>query len=79
MTDGLRNWIEDQFGEDFVYGREPLFKVPTNLKVKVEEHSLGELAASFAFRVRLRWKNERLGFEIRKGSNRSFIGLDQLL
>jgi hypothetical protein len=79
MTDGLRNWLEDQFGEDFVTRRKELFKVPKNLKVEVEEHSLGELAASFAFRVRLRWKDDRLGFEIRKGSNRRFIGLDQLL
>ena len=79
MTDGLKNWLEEQFGEDFVFGRKKLFKVPTDLKVSVEDHSLGELAASFAFRVRLRWKNNTLGFEIRKGSKTTFVGLDQLL
>jgi hypothetical protein len=79
MTDSLRNWLEDQFGEDFVYARHKLFKVPKNLKVEVKDTSLGELAANFAFRVRLRWKNGKVGFEIRKGTARSFIGLDELL
>jgi hypothetical protein len=79
MTDGLRNWLEEQFGEDFVFGRRKLFKVPKDLKISVEDHSLGELAASFAFRVRLRWKDGTLGFEICKGSKKTFISLDQLL
>ena len=79
MTDGLKDWLEGQFGDDFVFGRRELFKVPKNLKVEVEDHRLGDLAASFSFRVRLRWKTNQLGFEIRRGKERSFISLDQLL
>jgi hypothetical protein len=78
MTDGLKDWLEDEFGEDFVKSRTKLFTVPKNFSVEVEDHSLGELAASFAFRVRVRWKDGMLGFEIRKGSERVFIGLDRL-
>ena len=79
MTEGMKDWLENAFGNDFVTRRQRLFKVPKNLKWTIEHHPLGELAAGFAFRVRLRWKNDRLGFEIRKGTQTSFIGLDQLL
>ena len=79
MTDSLRIWLEERFGKDFVFGRKKLFKVPTDLKVDIEDHSLGELAASFGFRVRIRWNDNRLGFEIRKGTKTEFVGLDQLL
>ena len=79
MTDGLKDLLEATFGDDFVKGRKKLFKVPTELKVKIENHSLGELGASLAFRVRLRWKNNRLGFEIRQGTRRRFVGFEELL
>jgi hypothetical protein len=49
------------------------------LKVDIQQHSLGELSASLGFRVRLRWKDDRLGFEIRRGGDRRFVGLDELL
>ena len=51
---------------------------PDQPRTSFDEDSLGELAASFAFRVRVRWKDGMLGFEIRKGSERVFIGLDRL-
>ena len=79
MTDGIKEFLEEQFGEDFVFGRKKLFKVPKNLKVDIQQHSLGELSASLGFRVRLRWKDDRLGFEIRRGGDRRFVGLDELL
>jgi hypothetical protein len=79
MTDGIKDFLEDQFGERFVFGRKKLFKVPKDLKVTIEQHSLGELSASLGFRVRLRWQDDRLGFEIRRGGDRRFVGLDELL
>ena len=53
--------------------------MPKDLKVTIEQHSLGELSASLGFRVRLRWQDDRLGFEIRRGGDRRFVGLDELL
>jgi hypothetical protein len=79
MTDGIKEFLEDQFGEDFVFGRKTLFKVPKDLKVNIEQHSLGELSASLGVRVRLRWKDNRFGFEIRRGGDRRFVGLNELL
>jgi hypothetical protein len=79
MTDSIRELLEDQFGADFVFGRKKLFKVPKDLKINIEQHSLSELSASLGFRVRLRWQDDRLGFEIRRGADRRFVGLDELL
>jgi hypothetical protein len=79
MTDSIRELLEDQFGADFVFGRKKLFEVPKDLKINIEQHSLGELSASLGFRIRLRWQDNRLGFEIRRGADRRFVGLDELL
>ncbi len=79
MTDGVKRKIEEALGDGIVFGREELFTVPKNLRVDINDYSLEELAAAFAFHVRLCWKNEMLGFEILKGRQRKFVGLDQLL
>lgn len=79
MTDSLREWLEGKLAKTFVYKRYKLFKVPKDLKVSIENRSLGELAASFAFRVRLCWRAGKLGFEIRGGSQGTFKGPDELL
>jgi hypothetical protein len=57
---------------------QPLFDVPTSLKLGTKDFSLGELAAAMSFRVRLQWRNDDFGFEVRRGNDAKFISLTQL-
>jgi hypothetical protein len=80
MTDDLRNYLEDLFNdEDFVFGRKVLFSIPTKIEQTIEERRLADIGANLGFSVRLRWKNKRLGFEVRRGQERQFIGFDDLI
>jgi len=80
MTNGLRNLLEDIANDEgFVFDKHNMFKVPKNLKIKTENHNLGELVADVKFAVKLRWDaTAGLGFEIVKGGNRQFVALTSL-